>query len=384
MTTSGPPDDRTLPRETVERTVHAMQAEWTVADATLADDGHMAVYHLALDTGDSAGGSSAPETAVLKATPPEADGGGMRAAPRLLSLVAAETSIPVPDVYGVVDDDPDLPTPCFLMETVDDSGHVADHRDLGDDALETLARTTGRHLAELHDLDLVDAFGQVTWSDDRTRQGGQLRVDPDGFVVDGGQHWRRVLGDWIDLECEHLANTRFADRQGDLRTALEDRFDDLEPAPETGRGDGAAAADETHSGSPGSFEPVLARIDHGLHNVVLADADGSIAAVIDWAFTLAATRGYDLAVVSHVLHGDRHSYRDAYPTRRELVTDALLEGYRGVAGSVPADYRANRECYELLAVVRGMNHAEHRLTDEPKHVRDEIAASLRDHANEYV
>jgi hypothetical protein len=213
---------------------------------------------------------------------------------------------------------------------------------------------------------------------------GQPPVDTAGFaVVDGADRWRSVLGDWIDLECEYLAETRFADAQTDLRAALEDRFDGLE-SPDTGDST-AASSDTPDSGdvSLDGFEPVLARIDHGLHNVVLADADGSVAALIDWAFTLAATRGYDLAVVSHVLQGDLHSYRDSYPTRRDLVTDALLEGYRDVAGTIPADYRANRECYELLAVVRGMNHAAHLLDDEPQVVRDDIAAGLRDHANEY-
>ncbi|NHN41109.1 phosphotransferase [Halorubellus sp. JP-L1] len=359
--TDGDDDPRSLSRDVIERAVAAVAPEWQVADATLADGGHLAVYVLDLDAPDG------PDSAVLKATPPEfADGGGVHAEPRLLALVADRTSIPVPTVYGVVDERARLPTPCFLMEHVDRDGHVDDHRLLDADALARLARTTGRFLAELHDLDVVDRFGTVAWSGDGPLDGGRPRASADAFaVVDGGPDWPDVVADWVDLECSNLESTRFADCRSPLRAALDDRVRALETASE--RGDL-------------EFDPVLARIDHGLHNVVLADEGGDVASVIDWAFALATTPGYDLAVVADVLTGGVRVHRDDHPDRRNLAADALLDGYRERAGRVPVEYGAHGETYQLLATVRAMNHLQRVLDDEPPAVRDVVARGLRERA----
>jgi hypothetical protein len=353
---------RALPREAVERAVGAMRPSWRVADVTLAEEGHLAVYHLELE------GSDAPSRAVLKATPPGDDFGGVHVEPRLLAFVGDRTSLPVPDLYGVVDDREGLPTPCFLMETVDDAGHVADHRDLGDDALDRLARTTGGYLAELHALDVADRFGTLAWNGDCALDGDVPAATTEHFAVaDGDESWPAVVADWVDLECSNLAGSQFADGVDDWRRALDARIDALRDARD--RGDVA-------------FEPVLARIDHGLHNVVLASDRGDVAGIIDWAFALATTPGYDLAVVADVLAEGLRVHREDHPDRRDRVRDALLEGYRVTAGAVPDEYRVHRECYELLATVRGMNHLDVVLDDAPNSVRDQVASGLREHADE--
>jgi hypothetical protein len=356
--------DRTLPREAVERAVAAVRPDWTVDDATLAADGHLAVYHLDL------AGAGGPASAVLKATPAGDDFGGVHVEPRLLALVAARTSIPVPDVYGVVDDREGLPTPCFLMETVDDAGHVADHRDLGDDALARLARTTGEYLAELHALDVADRFGTLAWDGDRALDGGVPAPMTEHFAVeDGDDAWPAVVADWVELECSNLEDSRFADGVDEWRRALDAHVDALRDA---------------RDGDEDAFEPVLARIDHGVHNVVLESDRGAVAGVIDWAFTLAATPAYDLVVVADVLAGGLQVHRVDHPDRRDRVREALLDGYRATTGAVPDEYHAHRACYELLATVRGMNHLDIVLDDAPEDVHDQVARGLRQHADRFV
>lgn len=362
MTTTDEDAERSLARATVDRAVASMRSEWSVEGARLAADGHLAVYHLDL------GGADAPRSAVLKATPPGDEFTGVRVESRLLAFVGDRTSLPVPDVYGVVDDREGLPTPCFLMERVDDAGHVADHRDLGDDALDRLARTSGEYLAALHALDVADRFGTLAWDGDDALDGGRPPATSEAFaVVDGDDAWPAVVADWVDLECATLASSRFADGVDGWRRALDAGVDALRDARD--RGDVA-------------FEPVLARIDHGLHNVVLADDRGAVAGVIDWAFTLAATPGYDLAVVADVLAGGLQVHRDDYPDRRDRVREALLDGYRAESDAVPDEYHRHRECYELLATVRGMNHLDVVLDDAPERVRDQVARGLRERADD--
>lgn len=205
--------DRTIPRETLARMVRTVRPEATVRRADPAEDGHLAVYHVTLETPDGT-----TET-VLKASP-DGERHGVDTEARLLAVVADRTTVPVPAVLGAVDAHGSLPAPFFLMERLD--GEKRSKRaivDLPEASLRRLSRETGRYLAELHAVDGPDGFGQVTVEPSETLQGERPAPDPDRLSVtallgDGSTdatEWPPVLRRWADDTLERLASTRFAD-----------------------------------------------------------------------------------------------------------------------------------------------------------------------------
>lgn len=341
--------DTTLSRTTLERMIGEIEPAWQIADATPAEAGHHAVYHLAVETPDGR------RECYLKGTPAgKAPSIGLEA--RLLAVLRERTEIPVPAVYGVVDEHETLPTPFLLLEAVD--GEIEARTDLATLPPEThrvIARETGRYLADLHALDAVDAYGFLTAEGPRLH-GGRPSGDPATVAVaDPTTDWQECLHGWADGTLDRLADTRFADVGPDAEPVLRSRIDDL----------------------AGSFDPVLARVDQSLENVLLADGD--LRALIDWEFTIAATPAYDVVCVGWSLAGGQYLFAPDVPDRRDLVQEAVLAGYEeGGSTRVLDQVRANRECYELLATLRSMVHLEdwYRLFDLGEAI-DEAAGDLR-------
>jgi aminoglycoside phosphotransferase (APT) family kinase protein len=73
-----------------------------------------------------------------------------RAEPGLYELVGRETSIPVPAVYGFVDEHPDYPTPCCLLERVAGESDESTAGSLPADVRERVCRDAGANLIVLH------------------------------------------------------------------------------------------------------------------------------------------------------------------------------------------------------------------------------------------
>jgi aminoglycoside phosphotransferase (APT) family kinase protein len=319
--------DTTLTRHELDRLTDAIVPEWRIREAAPAEAGHHAVYRLAFDAPDG------DRTAYLKATP-EGKALSVDLEARLLALLGERTSIPVPDVYGVVDEHPDLPAPFALLAAMPGEAIPrTELPELSDERLAGIARRTGRHLAALHAVDAVDAFGFLT-AGGPPADGDPPRPDPDRIaVVDPEADWRDRLHDWADGTLAALRDTRFADLAPRVDPALRERIDALS----------------------GPFEPSLSRIDGALENVLL-DGD-RVTAALDWEFTLAATPAYDLTCVTWSLAGGPFLFAPETPDRRGLVREALLAGYadRGSHGVVDR-VRTERGAYELLSATRSMVH----------------------------
>lgn len=349
---SGDQPDRTLPRDDIERMVHEIRPGWTVTDATLADDGHTPVYLLSVETGTDS------REVVLKATPDgQARGIGMEA--RLMAVLAAHTSIPVPTVHGAVETHGDLRAPFFLMAAVEGADlSFTETPTLPDAALERAARESGRYLAELHALDAVDAFGQVT-VEGQAPVGDRPPTDLDGLTVrEPTDAWPERLDAWVDDHLDALVGSRF----DDLVPPLEDHL-----------------SREVEALS-GPFSPVLGRVDHGVHNLLLDAETGAVEAVLDWAFTLAVPPTYDLSCVEYVLSGSVLTALPDARDRQDHVREALRAGYRAEAGGLPAGYREHRQCYQLLSRVLSMTHVAADIAHVPEEGYDAVAAALRSDA----
>lgn len=340
-------DERSLPTDVLAEMLRAVDPEWRLREATPAERGFTAVYRVAVETGTGS------RECVLKATH-DGDAHGIDVEARLLSLLATRTGIPVPDVIGAVDDRDGVPTPFFVMEPVPGAELAFEETAaLPDHVLRQLARQTGEYLGELHAIAAVEAFGTVDRAD-QTLDGGRPSGDPDDLrVADGFETWPDYLRSAADQELERLADTRFGDLAPRLRPWIRERIE----------------------GMAGPFPSVLGRIDHGVHNLLVDPDTGGVEAVLDWGFTLAVAPGYDLQCVEYVLSG---AVLGAAPDRRELVREAMCEGYRSSGASYPRDeLSAHRALYELLAIVRAMVHLDAGVAKVPAGAETGVASGLR-------
>jgi aminoglycoside phosphotransferase (APT) family kinase protein len=321
--------DRTIPRDTIERMVHAIEPNWTLRDSELATGGYLAVYQLSVDTEEG------PREVVLKASP-DGDRHGIDTEARLLRILNAHTSIPVPDVYGAVDVHDHLPAPFYLMEHV--SGRTVERTEMATvspGTLERIARDSGRYLAELHGLDAVDSYGFLTRNPETTLRGERPPASFDGIVVaEPESSWPVQVRNWADDALRKGRDSRFADLVPELQPVLDEQLDELD-AP---------------SG------PVICHIDNSLENVLHDPETGEITALLDWAFTLAATPAYDLVLIEESLNGGQWQFVPSTPDNSALIRNALLDGYSQVgAAGVLERLAENRDCYELLSRCRSMH-----------------------------
>ncbi|MFB6205137.1 MAG: phosphotransferase family protein [Haloglomus sp.] len=339
-----------LERAALAQLVRLVDPHWQVREVTPVSEGRSRLARLVVATDDG------PRDCICKAPPAGEDDGGIAADARLLALLDARTSIPVPTVLGAVDEHAELPTPWYLATAVDGTGlpYEAVGR-LDDDVLRTLARETGRHLGELHGVDAVDRFGLV-----RPAGLGALDGQPPAGTVDevavpeGTADWRTFLEGWVDRELSRHADSRFSSLTPRLREWFEPRVETVE--------DGAA--------------PVLCRNDHGLHNLLIDPQTGHVRATLDWAYTLATTPAFDVAFATYIYGGGFLTGTPDLPDRRPLVREALRAGYREVAPE-RVDAVAERPLYELLAAVRVMNDFELLAPQLPSGTVEPTAAGLR-------
>lgn len=352
--------DREISRDQIDRAVQIIEPSWRVAEATPAADGHHVVYHLDVET------ETGHRECVLKGTPPgKPPACGDEA--RMLAILDAYTSLPVPEVYGVIDERDGLPTPLFLASTLPGTNPSrTDVAGLSEAAFERIARSTGRHLADLHALEAVDAYGFVDVEAAETLDGARPCADLDRIAVaDPVADWREYVASSAEEAVAGLEATRFADVESDVRPVLEARIDALS----------------------GEFEPVVARIDQSLDNSLVDPETDEVSGLLDWEFCVAATPAYDLAFVEHSLSDGIWSAVPGVPDYRETVRAGLLEGYHEAGDPrVLEQFHDNYGCYALLAEVHAMLNFDDwfDLIDAPDDQREAAAAGLRRRVEEVI
>jgi aminoglycoside phosphotransferase (APT) family kinase protein len=323
---------------------------WTVRDATPAERGFCRVYRVVIEA------PGRTRECYLKAAPEGADA-GVAADARVLAVLHGHTGVPVPEVLGVVDDRPEVPSPFYLMTPM--PGEDLPYEEVGwlpDEALRTLAREVGTHLGELHRIDAVDSFGHVGHDRTRTLDGGR----PSGSVADltvrdGVDSWPAYLRGYVERELERHADSRFDHLTPRLESWFEDRIDGLD----------------------GSSGPVLGRNDHGLHNLLVEPGTGEVTAMLDWAYTLAVAPAFDLGFAAYIFGGAFLRGLPDVRDRRELVRESLLSGYRSTAPRLADAVPTRWPLYELLASVRVMNDFERLAPNLPEGTADDVAEGIR-------
>lgn len=348
-------DEWRLSRRTVERMVDTLDLDWRVVEATPAEEGYLPVYRLTVET------EAGERDCVLKAAGEDGPG-GVDLEARLLAGVGANTEIPVPTVHGSVETHPSLRTPFFLMsglggETVPNAAIA----DVPERAHRRVARTSGRHLAALHRLGAVDGFGFLTCAAGTALCGTAPPTDFEGVIAANPRPWTEVIESWAERVFDDLNDSRFGTERPRFERSVRRGIEHL----------------------PANPDPVLARIDHGFHNLRIRPETGETVGVLDWAFTLGATPAYDLVTVTRNLAGGNWAFADRTPDRTAIVGEALRAGYREGGGDPDVLERLDGpegRLYDLLALGRAMVHLDAGLGVERMNEaeRERVAARLYD------
>ena len=345
------PEARTISESSLSEMVRLIAPDWNIVRGEPTERGFCSVYRIEVAA------SETTRELYLKASPDER-AWAIPTEARLQAVLAAQTSIPVPEIHGVTDDYDTLPTPYYLMDAL--PGEDVAYEQVGyleDDALERLARETGEHLGELHSAPGVEQFGHVR-HDGPALAGGRPGGDPAVLTVGNPrENWPTYLRERVDDELERHADSRFSDLTPDLREWFEAGIEDLE----------------------GPFEAVLGRNDHGLHNLLIDPETGEITAMLDWGYTLAVPPAFDFEFAAYLYSGAFLAGLADVSDRRSLVREAMLSGYRETAPDRAEAVSTHEPLYEALAMVRIMNDFHH--LDLPNGtetaVMDRIRADVR-------
>ncbi|QLH77040.1 phosphotransferase [Halosimplex rubrum] len=338
----------------IEEMIAAVTDGWTVRSASAIDDGGNETVTVTAETADG------PRECVLKATDEESGGGNLAAEAKLLRLLGAETAVPVPEVYGVVPDHPDLPTPLYLMERVDGDPLPTDASAIPDDEMAEYARQVGRSIAEVHDIDAFDGYGPVVVAEhaEPGDLGGTrpLAREYGLALYDPRDSWASQLSATAERMLDGLADGRFGDQVPDLRAAIDRRQRRLDL-----------------SGSP-----AIARVDHNPGNLAVDRESRSVTGLLDWGLVRTTDREYDLACAEQGLCG----LSSLGSKRRECIRSELYEGYREVRG-LPADeaFDARRRLYVLIFHTANMNWASGWITPD---IAEEVEQEFREFAAELL
>lgn len=325
---------------TVRAMVAAIAPEWAVTAVEPCRQGTDAIYFVDAET------PSEKREVVLKAAE-FTESESFRREPRLLTL-AADAALPVPAVYGIVDDHADLPAPFFLMErcegtSLPDGGA---HR-LSDDAIARVADTAGESLARIHGLVDLDGFGLLDGPGDELT------------VAEPNRDWPSVRRESIEGDLAELESGRFASLHDELRAYFEAKIELLD----------------------GPFEPVLAHNDYRVGNLLLDPDTGETHAILDWGAAFGAHAEYDLVSTEQHLAGHTLPSED----RRQLVRERLYAGYERVQSiERDAEFRRRRRFYLLDTQLSAMRWLPEWHVDATAAERDRVACHHREFVEELL
>lgn len=321
------PEAREVPDSTLAAMVDRAMPGWDLQRATAIERGFCSVYRIVATC------DRTTQECYLKISP-DGQTWAIPTEARIQAVLDSHTSIPVPEVLGVTDDHETLPTPHYLMRALpgEDLPYEAIGR-LEDDALGRLAREMGRYLGELHSVPALERFGHVR-NDGPALDGNSPSGDPATLTVDEPhEDWPRYLQKRVTAALDRHETSQFSDLTGDLERWFEAGIDDL----------------------TGSFEPVLGRNDHGLHNLRIDSDTGEITAMLDWGYTLAVPAAFDFEYAVYLFSGAFLAGLPDVSDRRSLVRESMLVGYETTAPARVERVSTPEPLYEALAMVRIMN-----------------------------
>ncbi|ELY61578.1 phosphotransferase family protein [Natronolimnohabitans innermongolicus] len=307
-------DTDPLTDEQIENCLRATEMDWTLERSEAISEGSETTYQIEVIDETNATTEVIFKTAGLSSTSEFVH------EPRIHRFVATETNIPVPSIYTAVTDPELVDRPFYLMEYIDGSSLESDEEwigtleaDCGPDALAGLARTAGRHLAQLHELGPVEGVGKLT-------------VGDDGIVIkDNSTAW----GDWMRGSLDSPYLEYLGEIESDVRDYIREATATLPKVP-----------------------LVPMHYDYRPGNL-LVDADTyELKAVLDWGAVRSGHYEYELVLCEQYL--TQWSSYDA--ERRSIVRENLYAGYeRYRTLDRDAKFRDRRHLYQLVTRISALH-----------------------------
>ncbi|NGM68531.1 phosphotransferase [Natronolimnobius sp. AArcel1] len=306
-----------LTESAVRRVVSDCRDEWTVTGVDGIPGSANSLYAVDLSS------ANRERTVICKCsqnTAPVA----FRPEPYLLEAISRRTTVPVPAVLAVVEDDSEDAGPLFVMEQCDGEGVATRARELEPAIRERIARDAGRYLGQIHDLGSFDRFGAVRLGRDVDHNGSGLETPNVTLTVAENAHdeWADAL---VGLATFFLSNLddRFVDLEGPIRKTLDERCDVLNDP-----------------------NPVLMHDEYTYWNTLVDPNTGETTAVLDFEDQQVGCAEYDLAAAIDSLS----ALAPLGSARRRRVRDAVYEGYEETNGLIrDSAFAARRDLYRLVA-----------------------------------
>jgi len=322
--------DTEISDETVAEMVRHLRPAWDPVGIDRVPEGVNSTVVLDVETPDK------ERTVVLKtstSTHPLATERA-RAEPRLLRLLARETAVPVPTVFGACDDHETYPAPYFLMEYVDGKLIEQDQAPtLPFSIRETVFREAGRNLAALHSLGPFDEVG------DLVGRNGRISVldTAESPSYDAFHEW--LLDSYEETLDQLLEDGGYFPEL----TENPNRFDDLVPEIRT-------YLRQTVPKLSAPEPPTYCHKDYRYGNLVIDPSTGETRAVLDWANIMSAPPEFNLAIAeSKLLKPDLNTDAEASAGDAGELRRALWDGYASAREEYTFDEgtRARLRVYRL-------------------------------------
>lgn len=351
---------RALAKETVQGMVHTLRPSWTVERIQPIESGTDAVYYIIAETNNE------PVKSVIKACTaiPSAD---FRPEPYICRLLNQQTTIPVPRIFGSMDNHEEYPSPFYLMERCD--GRCAATIERTPDQVTQIARTAGRNIGEYHTVGEFHRFGRLRLDCDVAHSRMGATVDGRGLAVADAATGNRPEPDTSLWQEYSTSSWRawFESLYLYWMKNLDERFTDLRPEIE-------AFVESRIDTLDRSFNAVLSHIDYKYRNILIQPETGETTAVLDWGHSTAMEPYYDLVVTEH--HLSRWAPRRSSDRRR--VRTALEEGYSQTNTlERDSEFEERRELYLLQSYLQPLAWFSEWLADTPEAERIEAEKTYR-------
>lgn len=313
--------DFELSENEVVSLIDLVNSSWTVHKFSEVSEGATPIYELVVATEDDV------EPMILKVCPDAENQGMIQTEARYQELVRQETSIPVPEIYGVIDEHSELHPSCFVMEHVN-GDYLGDRKEFGDneDVYEQVAYQIGQYLGELHNIPLdMDGFGLTQFNVTDPLNGSIPNPNPGELVIrDGESVWGELFVELFETNLDAIRGTTFCRYINKIESMLNDSQPLLNK----------------------SFNPVIGRVDSSYSNMVVDRSTGEIQSIFDWNSQRVTPRCYSLFNAQYLLsYGGWWLFPDV-PDLSSIVKPALLEGYQEYQ-EVPDSYDDLFDLYQL-------------------------------------
>ena len=346
----------------VNQMVKLIQPGWDIIDLELAPTATDLSVIVRITQEGQSKAQQESRTVVLKAIVSETPAECGQAEPRLLELVSRETSIPVPRVYGNVDNHEDLHTPFYCMEFLSGTNTLGAVLNLPFDSKKRFVKKCGEYLAELHECGPVPGPGRLGYVEgaiqpiEKENRGLESKYMPYIILREVERNLRSIEPDEGFAELADRPD-RFSDLVNPLRSYLIEKITSFAPD-----------------------EATYCHTDYSPTNLLIDEVSGEVKGVIDWGRMYGFEPVYNLAYAEEklIIGSDKREQKKLRQTFR-----TSYENTRG-GWSFTTERCERLEIYKLCHHLEQMAFFPHGTKYKSPQEKDKLGEQYRKRALRYI